>query len=149
MNDPNGLIQWKGGITFCQYHLCRYLGPKWGTPYRATWSWQHTGRPAPTPGGADKMAAESVVRWITTASPTPAFTAGAGVYDVDDLLTWTKHPQRSSLRPRAQAGGLSRSCVWKRGHLEDGRGFGRAEVSGAPCSMWDLLHWEYVGPVWG
>ncbi len=164
MNDPNGLIHWRG-----RYHLFYQhnpFGPTWGVMH---WGhavsadlvhWQHLPLAlAPTPGGPDQDGCWSgcAVDWAGT--PTLVYTGvrpevqclatGEG----QDLLVWRKHPRNPVIAgPPAglEVTGFRDPYVWREGEgwrLVLGSGFpgrgGAALLYRSP----NLLDWEYVGPL--
>jgi beta-fructofuranosidase len=171
MNDPNGLIQWKG-----QYHLFYQYnpnGPFWGTIH-----WGHatsrdlvhwTDRPialAPTPGGADENGCWSGCAIDHDGMPSLIYTgvsSAAGPPDDqrpclatsadDDLLVWHKHPGNPIIRqpPSNLALTIFRDhCVW---HEDDGWyqiiGAGLQGGGGAALlyRSQDLRQWDYLHPL--
>jgi beta-fructofuranosidase len=165
MNDPNGLIQWKG-----QYHLFYQHNPA-----RATWGPMHWGHAvssdlvhwadlpialAPTPDSADQDGCWSGCAVNDNGTPTFIYT---GVRDgnqrpclatsVDDLLTWTKYAGNPVI-PEPPAGldilGFRDHSVWKEGNTwVQVIGSGIRGVGGTALLYRspDLRHWEYVGPI--
>ena len=170
LNDPNGLIQWRG-----QYHLFYQYNPN--GPFHGTIHWGHAVSDdlihwrdlpvalAPTPGGSDAGGCWSGCAVDDGGTPTLLYT-GINPQTVhvatsaDNLLTWDKYagnPVIPELPPEiaATAGGDFRDpFVWR--------------AAGAPAGGWhmvigtriagvgglvlryrsdDLLHWEYLGPV--
>ena len=163
MNDPNGLIQWKGQYhLFYQYHpFAATSGPKyWGHAVSSNLvHWQHLPVAlAPTLAGADKDGCWSGCAVDNDGIPTLIYT---GVHpqvqcvatSVDDLLTWTKYPGNPVIAAPPQ--GMSQEdfrdpCVWKEGDTwKMVVGSAVPGVGGAVLlyRSRDLLHWEYVGPL--
>ena len=165
MNDPNGLIQWKG-----QYHMFYQYNPHgafhgtihWGhANSRDLVHWEHLPIAlAPTPDGVDKDGCWSGCAVNNNGAPTLLYT---GVYpqvqciaaSSDDLLTWQKHPHPVITAPppeiEVHAGGEIRDpFVWK----EKGQWYmllgSRIEGAGGLILLYrseDLLHWEYLHPL--
>jgi beta-fructofuranosidase len=165
MNDPNGLIQWKG-----QYHLFYQYNPNgayWGTMH-----WGHATSPdlvhwtdlpvalAPTPGSPDEDGVFSGCAVDHDGTPTFIYTGVRGeeqlpciATSADDLLTWQKHPGN----PVIAAPPEELDTVMFRDHdawREADRwyqviGSGIRDVGGAAFLYRspDLLRWEYIGPL--
>ncbi len=171
MNDPNGLIQWKG-----EYHLFYQYNPH--GPLHGTIHWGHaasrdlahwTHLPialAPTPGGPDSGGCWSGCAVNHDGIPTVMYT---GVTDApagarhresqciatsnDGLLTWTKYPSNPVIAappPGIDTIGFRDPFVWREGQgwaCIIGSGF--AGVGGAILlyRSRDLVHWDYIGPL--
>ncbi|HVP21093.1 MAG TPA: glycoside hydrolase family 32 protein [Anaerolineaceae bacterium] len=167
MNDPNGLIQWKG-----QYHLFYQYNPN--GPFHGTIHWGHAASQdlvhwqrlpvalEPTPGGPDEGGIWSGCAVDNHGVPTLIYTGmdPQGQQGVclaaspDDLLHWEKHPANPvipapppDLREQAQ-GQFRDPFVWR----EDGRwqmviGSKIAGRGGAILRYRsdDLVHWDYLG----
>src|SRR2546423_3561670 len=104
LNDPNGLIHWKG-----EYHMFYQYnpnGPFWGTIH---WGhaasadlvhWRHLPVAlAPTPGSADEHGCFSGCAVDNNGVPTLVYTGVRGEEQLpciatgsDDMLTWQKYP---------------------------------------------------------
>jgi beta-fructofuranosidase len=165
MNDPNGLIQWKG-----IYHLFYQYNPKgayhdaihWGhAASRDLVHWEHLPIAlAPTPDGADKDGCWSGCAIDNHGIPTLLYT---GVYpqvqciatSADDLLTWQKYPQPVISAPppaiQAHAGGHIRDpYVWEEsGHWYMLLG-SKIEGAGGLILLYrsdDLINWQYLRPL--
>ncbi len=166
MNDPNGLIQWRG-----RYHLFYQhnpFGPLWGNMH---WGhavsddlvhWTHLPLAlAPTPGSPDEDGCFSGCAVVDGGVPTLVYTGVRGrdqlpclaTSDDDDLRTWHKDP-RNPVIPARPPGldlvGFRDHAVWR----EDGVwyqliGSGIAGVGGAALLYRspDLRDWEYLGPL--
>jgi beta-fructofuranosidase len=162
MNDPNGLIHWKG-----QYHLFYQYNP-FGA-YHANMHWGHAVSPdlvtwehlpialAPTPGGADKDGVFSGCAVDHDGVPTLVYTGVSPEVQCiaagsDDLLTWNKRaePVIAAPPPDLDLFGFRDPCVWRDGktwYMAVGAGI--KAVGGAILlyQSADLLAWQYVGPL--
>ena len=167
MNDPNGLIQWKG-----QYHLFYQYNPS--SPIHGTIHWGHAASTdlvhwqhlplalAPTPGGPDASGVWSGCAVDAAGVPTLIYTglSPQGEQGVclasgsDDLLHWDKQAINpvipappAELRNQAQ-GQFRDPFVWR----ADGRwqmviGSKIAGQGGVILRYGsdNLVHWEYLG----
>ncbi|MGD8903542.1 MAG: glycoside hydrolase family 32 protein, partial [Anaerolineae bacterium] len=166
MNDPCGLIQWRG-----QYHLFYQYNPN--GPSHSTIHWGHavssdlvhwTHLPialAPTPGGADEDGCWTGCAVDHDGVPTLFYT---GVHPQtvclatgsNNLVTWQKceaNPVIAAPPPdvRDRAGGHFRDpYLWK----DDGWWYliigSRVEDAGGMILLYrspDLVHWEYLHPL--
>lgn len=167
MNDPTGLMQWKG-----RYHLLYQHNP-----HGAVSAYKHKGHAvsndlvhwvhlpialAPTPGGPDQEHCATGCLVDDGGTPTLVYSAFASVKPLkeslclarsfDDLLTWQKDPRNPVLAgPPAEleVTGFRDPCVWKEGAtwymaLGSGlRGLGGAVLLYRSA---DLVHWEYLQP---
>jgi beta-fructofuranosidase len=166
MNDPNGLIQWRG-----QYHLFYQhnpAAPDWGPP-----SWGHAVSDdlvhwadwplalVPTPGGPDAGGCWSGCAVDDHGTPTLIYT---GVHPQvqclatsdDGLLTWHKDPANPivagpppGLDVVGESPGFRDPNVWREGetwYMLVGTGI--RGVGGAVLlyRSADLRGWEYLGP---
>jgi len=163
MNDPNGLIQWKG-----QYHLFYQHNPNgafWGDMH---WGhavsedmvhWSHLPIAlAPEPGGPDKDGCFSGCAVVDGGTPTLVYT---GVLperpclatSTDDLLTWDKYggnPVISSPPAGLDVVGFRDHSVWKEGGTwYQVIGSGIRGVGGTVLlyKSPDLIRWEYLNPL--
>jgi len=163
MNDPNGLVQWKG-----QYHLFYQHNPAQAAWGRIHWGhavskdllhWQHLPMAmAPTLGGPDKDGVWSGCAINAGGKPVIFYT---GVFPEvqcmatshDDLQTLEKYPGNPVLpHPPAEMKltGFRDPCVWQEGDtwfMIIGSGF---EGQGGALLLYssiDLVHWEYLHPV--
>jgi beta-fructofuranosidase len=167
MNDPNGLIQWKG-----QYHLFYQhnpTGPLWGNMH-----WGHAisddlihwrDMPialAPTPGGADESGCFSGCA-VVNDLPTLIYTATAGANNeiqtqmiatsADDLLTWDKRPTPVIDQVPSEAGqtrDFRDPFVWKENDTWYMVIGSRIQDVGGVIFIYrspDLINWEYLNPL--
>lgn len=165
MNDPNGLIQWRG-----YYHLFYQHNP-----HEAHWGFIHWGHAvsndlihwtdlpvalAPEPGSPRGDGCWSGVAVDDHGTPTLIYTeVRHGVQlpyiaiGSDDLVTWRKHP-RNPVIPGPPEGlevsGFRDHCVWREGD-EWRQIIGSGIVGqGGICFLYrghSLLEWEYIGPL--
>lgn len=166
MNDPNGLIQWKG-----QAHLFYQYNPN--GPFHGTIHWGHAASPdlvhwedfpiaiAPTPGGPDKDGCFSGCAVDNNGTPTLVYTGidpqvVCLATSMDGLLTWQKHPANPVISAPPEeyqqtSGGHFRDpYVWKEGttwYIVIG-----SKVKGVGglvllyCSP-NLTDWQCLGPL--
>lgn len=166
LNDPNGLIQWRG-----QYHVFYQYNPN--GPFHGTIHWGHAVSDdlvrwrdlpvalAPTPGGPDAQGCWSGCAVDDNGVPTLIYTgvnpqAVSIATSADDLLTWEKYAGNPVIpglpaEVAATAGGDFRDpFVWRaddQWHMVIGT---RIEGVGGLVLRYrsdDLRHWDYVGPI--
>lgn len=166
LNDPNGLIQWRG-----PYHLFYQYNPN--GPFHGTIHWGHAVSDdtvhwrdlpvalAPTPGGSDADGCWSGCAVDNDGVPTLLYTgvnpqAVNVATSADNLLTWEKYAGNPVIpglpaEIAATAGGDFRDpFVWRANeqwHMVIGT---RVEGVGGLVLRYrsdDLLHWEYLGSV--
>jgi len=166
LNDPNGLIHWKG-----QYHLFYQYnpnGPFWGTIH---WGhaastdlvhWMHLPIAlAPTPESADEDGCWSGCAVDNQGIPTLIYTGKRGEEEFpclatspDDLLTWQKYaanPLIPGPPSDLQVVGFRDPSVWQEGDKwYQLIGSGIPEVGGTALlyTSPDLIHWEYMHPLY-
>jgi len=169
MNDPNGLVQWKG-----KYHLFYQHnphGPLWGNI-----GWGHAVSTdmirwvdlplalEPTKGTYDEGGCFSGCLVDDQGVPTIFYTAAHGEHSStqvqcmatgdDDLIEWRKHPNNPILGQippeMAQTEDFRDPFVWR----EDGMWYmvlgSRVADDGGAVLLYrskDLLHWEYLNPL--
>lgn len=163
LNDPNGLIQWKG-----QYHLFYQYNPN--GPFHGTIHWGHAVSSdlvywkdlpialAPTPGGPDQDGCFSGCAVDNDGVPTLVYTGirpevQCIATSADDLLTWRKDPPRPVIAappPGLDLLGFRDPWVWRdndRWYALIGSGIrdvgGTALLYRSP----DLIHWTYLHPL--
>lgn len=166
MNDPNGLIQWKGA-----YHLFYQYNP--AGPYHGRIHWGHAVSDdlvhwrdlpvalAPTPGGPDQDGCWSGCIVNDNGTPTVLYT---GVHPQvvclarsgDEMVTWDKHADNPIIA--APPPGIATGKTW---HFRDPRVWrengawhllmgAAAKENGATVLLYrstDLFEWEYVHPL--
>lgn len=166
MNDPCGLIQWKG-----QYHLFYQYNPNGA--FHSTIHWGHAVSDdlvqwrelpialAPTPGGADEEGCWTGCAVNNEGVPTLLYT---GVFpqvvclatSSDDLLTWQKFEGNPVIEAppydvRYETGGHFRDpFVWKEGGLWYMVIGTKIENVGGLVLLYrseDLIHWKYLHPL--
>mgnify|MGYP000486492371 CR=1 FL=1 len=168
MNDPTGLIQWKG-----RYHLFYQHNPHGAVSIN-----KHKGHAvsddlvhwvhlpialAPTPGSYDSAHTATGCVVDNDGTPTFVYTGFASLdpliesqciaTSTDDLLTWRKHPANPVIPgppPGLEVTGFRDPCVWR----EDGTwymalGSGIRGLGGAVLLYRspDLVSWEYLQPI--
>ncbi|MBI5962326.1 MAG: glycoside hydrolase family 32 protein [Chloroflexi bacterium] len=165
MNDPNGLIQWKG-----QYHMYYQYNPNGAFHGTIHWGhavstdlvyWQHLPIAlTPTPDGMDEDGCWSGCAIINNGIPTLFYTGVHPQVQImatssDDMLTWQKHPQPVISTPppniEAHAGGHIRDpFVWRENNHWYMLLGSKIEGSGGVVLLYrsdDLLNWEYIHPL--
>lgn len=161
MNDPNGLIYWKGNVhLFYQYNP---FEPVWGNIH---WGhavstdmlrWKH--QPIalwPDPKGADAGGCYSGCAVVQNDLPTIIYTAVfpevqcIATSPTNDLVFWRKHPQPVIAAPPKgmHLEGFRDPCVWQEG--KEWRmvlGSGLTDLGGAMLlyRSVNLLDWQYMG----
>ncbi|HET8843530.1 MAG TPA: glycoside hydrolase family 32 protein [Ktedonobacteraceae bacterium] len=165
MNDPNGLVHWKG-----VYHLFYQYNP-YG-PLHGAIHWGHATSPdllhwthlpialTPTKGGPDEDGCWSGC--FVDRQGTPTLIYSGNVRDrqlpclassTDDLLTWQKYagnPVIPDWPPDLDLTGFRDHCVWQeRDQWYQLIGSGIQDVGGTALLYRspDLLHWEYLQPL--
>jgi beta-fructofuranosidase len=177
LNDPNGLIQWRG-----QYHLFYQYNPN-GT-FSATKHWGHAVSSdlvhwadlpialAPRRGTADEDGCYSGCIVVNQGVPTIIYTGVRArrqrpclAVSFDDLLTWSCHPGNPVIEappPDLELVGFRDHAVWREGDtwyqlVGSGiRGHGGTVLlyRSADLHVWEYMHPLYVGdqdrrvPVW-
>jgi len=171
MNDPNGLIQWRGMYhLFYQYNP---FAPVWGSIH-----WGHTVSDdlvhwrdlpialSPTPSAVDEYGVFSGCAVDNGGVATVLYTGvrktgGAPRAELpclatsgdDDLRTWHKPPSNpviASPPPGVDVVGFRDHCLWKEGATwYQVIGSGIPGVGGAALLYQspDLVHWEYLHPI--
>lgn len=165
LNDPNGLIQWRGTYHLCyQYHPS---GPLWGDIH-----WGHaTSRDlthwddaplalAPTPGGPDADGCWSGVAVDDGGVPTVIYTGVAAGQERpclatgdDDLIVWRKYPGNPVIAappPGLDLVGFRDHALWRQdGQWQMAIGAGVRGVGGAALRYTspDLRAWAFAGPL--
>lgn len=163
MNDPNGLIHWKG-----RYHLFYQYNP-----FGALWGNMHWGHAvsddlvrwthlpialAPTPDGPDKDGVFSGCAVDKDGAPVLMYTGIAPEVQCiatggDDMLTWTKHPANPVIGAPPdglEVTGFRDPYVWREGdgwYAAVGSGI---EGTGGAALLYrsqDLVSWEYLHPL--
>lgn len=165
MNDPNGLIYWKG-----HYHLFYQYAPN--DPPWETKHWGHavsqdlihwTDLPtalAPTPGGPDQDGCFSGCAVDHDGIPTLIYTGVQGnrqlpclATSFDDLVTWQKYPGNPVIAapPDLDLIAFRDHTVWKEGITwYQLIGAGIREVGGTALLYRspNLVNWEYMHPLY-
>jgi beta-fructofuranosidase len=165
MNDPNGLIHWKG-----KYHMFYQYNPRGPFHDKIHWGhavstdlvhWEHLPDAlAPTQGSPDEDGCFSGCAVNNNGVPTLIYTGVRGEQQLpciatseDDLLTWHKYagnPVIAAPPSYLDLVGYRDHSVWKEGHTWYqiiGSGIkGRGGTALLYRSM-DLLQWEYVHPL--
>ena len=163
MNDPNGLIQWKGQVHLFYQH--NPVAPSWGAMH---WGhavsddlvhWRHLPIAlAPTPGGPDKDGCWSGCAVDKDGTPTLIYT---GVMpqvqciasSTDDMLTWQKHPANPVVAgpPEGlEVTGFRDPCVWREDdtwYMIVGSGIQGVGGTALLYRSNDLVDWEYMQPI--
>ncbi len=166
MNDPNGLIYWKG-----HYHLFyQYV------PNDAPWETKHWGHAksadlvhwfdlpvalAPTLGGPDQDGCFSGCAINHDGIPTLIYTGVQGEHQLpclatssDDLLTWQKYPANPLIAALPQDLDLLAfrdHCVWKEEttwYQLIGAGIRGVGGTALLYRSWNFVDWEYMHPLY-
>lgn len=168
LNDPNGLIQWRG-----RYHLFYQYNPNapvWGSIH-----WGHAlsddlvhweDRPValtPTPDSADEGGCWSGCAVVDNGAPTLIYTGARHDHGIqrpclatsadDDLITWAKHDANPVI-PETPLGldliGFRDHTLWREGdYWMQGIGAGVRGVGGTVLlyRSKDLCQWDYLHPL--
>ncbi|MGA3325678.1 MAG: glycoside hydrolase family 32 protein [Terriglobia bacterium] len=163
LNDPNGLISWKGHChLFYQYSTTIFpQGPKcWGhARSKDMVHWEHLPMALdPTPGGPDKDGCWSGSAFINDSVPTAVYT---GVFPQvqclatgdDDMITWRKfsgNPVVGSPPAGLEVTGFRDPSIWKEGKswlMTVGSGFQNQGGAVLLYASKDLAHWDYLHPL--
>lgn len=168
MNDPNGLLFWKGQTHIFYQH--NPFGPLWGNM-----SWGHAVSDdlihwrdlpiaiRPTPGGPDEYGCYSGSAVDNDGTPTLIYTGTRDKANIqvqciatsdDDMITWQKHPQNPVISEVPAIANQTRDFrdpyVWRE---DDGwymvvgsRIEGKAGVIFLYRSQ-NLVDWEYLNPL--
>lgn len=169
MNDPNGLIQWKG-----KYHLFYQHNPN--SPLWGDMHWGHAVSEdlihwadlpialAPTPGGPDESGCFSGCAVDNGGVPTFIYTGTRGARceiqtqciatSNDDLLTWQKHPANPVLSEVpaecGQTADFRDPFVWKEGNIWYAVIGSRIKDADGVVFLYrssNLTQWEYLNPL--
>ncbi|MBN2309561.1 MAG: glycoside hydrolase family 32 protein, partial [Candidatus Hydrogenedentes bacterium] len=164
MNDPNGLIQWKG-----QYHLFYQHNPgeavwgnmHWGHAVSADLiHWRHLPIAlAPEPDGPDAFGVFSGCAVDNDGIPTLVYTGVAPpetqciATGSDDLVTWTKYegnPVIAGPPDEFEVTGFRDPKVWRDGDTWDMVVGSGIEGKGGAVLLYrspDLINWTYLRPL--
>lgn len=171
MNDPNGLIQWKG-----RYHLFYQYNP-----YAPVWGSIHWGHAvsddlvhwsdlpialAPTPNSVDEFGVFSGCAFDADGVPTVLYTGVRAPVDGPrielpcvatgsdaDLVTWQKHPANPVIAappPGVDILGFRDHSVWREGrtwYQIIGSGIRDRGGTALLYRSSDLVSWEYLHPI--
>jgi beta-fructofuranosidase len=168
MNDPNGVIQWKG-----QYHLFYQHNPNGA--FHADMHWGHAVSDdlihwndlpiaiAPTPGTSDEGGVFSGCVAADNNTPTAFYTGanhGASIQKQcmavshDNLLTWQKHPKNPIISaPPSEMGQITDfrdPFLWREGGVWYMAVGSRIEGVGGAILLYrsdNLTDWEYLNPL--
>jgi len=165
MNDPNGLIQWKG-----LYHLFYQHNPveaKWGPMHwgHATsldlLHWVH--QPIamePTPNSPDENGCWSGVTVVHEGSPVVVYSGNSKIgqrcclaTSRDDLKTLEKYPFNPVIPDLPEGYDIDQyrdHCLWREGDTWNQLIGARIKDVGGTVLLYrssDLLNWQFIGPI--
>ena len=167
LNDPNGAIYWKG-----KYHLFYQHNPRWPSAEEAHWGhavsddlvhW--TDLPialSPTPDGPDGQGCFSGGAVDDNGVPTLVYWGvrrGICIATSDDMITWAKSPHNPVIPEPAgdEEWRTHDPFAWKEGDTwyvvsgsqeGDPRGIGTSRDAAYMFRSPDLVHWEYMHPLY-
>lgn len=162
MNDPNGLLLWKGEThVFYQYNP---NGAFWGTMHwghaasKDLVHWTHLPVAlAPTPGGPDWDGCFSGCAVDNDGVPTFLYTGVSPEVQClavshDDMITWEKYAGNPVIAapPDGDVTGFRDPCVWKEGNewvMLIGSGWKGVGGTALLYTSADLIHWTYQHPL--
>ncbi len=166
MNDPNGVIQWKG-----QYHLFYQYNPRgvdkgvkhWGhavSPDLVHWTHLPIAL-TPTPDSPDQDGCWSGCMVVNDGVPTAVYTGVRGRAQLpclatsdDDLLSFRKYPGNpiiSAPPPGLDVVGFRDHSIWREGstwYMVIGSGIRGVGGAALLFRSADLLDWEYLHPLY-
>lgn len=166
MNDPNGVIQWKG--TYHLFYQYNPAGPLFGVIHwghamsKDLVHWQHLPIAlTPTPDSVDAEGCWSGCMVNNNGTPTIIYSGNyqgrqlpcIATSSDEELIHWTKYtgnPVISAPPAELEIGDFRDHCVWREGehwYQLIGSGIKGAGGTALLYRSQDLLHWDYLHPL--